>query len=267
MLSQLITRACDALGCQRRGLLRFECCFESEDRSAVEFVVGLYRANASPRHVAELAQLKFERLRFHKEVSAVRLVVLATDGVHLRQQELFESDNAACHAPRELAALVDRLSNRLGWRAVLRPRFLASALPEFACQYQTLASLSATEGRTKAKPRRANTSPKRKRGSGGTQVNATQAWAAGDRPLYLEPQPLPLAVMSVAPEGPPMQFRLAGHDHRTSRAWGPERVETRWWRTRCVRRDYYQVETGDGQRFWLFRQLNTGQWFLHGEFA
>jgi hypothetical protein len=33
-----------------------------------------------------------------------------------------------------------------------------------------------------------------------------------------------------------------------------------------VRRDYYQVETGTGERFWLFRELHSGAWFLHGEF-
>jgi protein ImuB len=73
--------------------------------------------------------------------------------------------------------------------------------------------------------------------------------------------------MSVAPEGPPLRFRLAGCDHHIAHVWGPERVETGWWRGRCVRRDYYQVETGAGERFWLFRELNSGAWFLHGEFV
>jgi protein ImuB len=76
-----------------------------------------------------------------------------------------------------------------------------------------------------------------------------------------------LVVTSVAPEGPPARFRLAGTDHWIAHAWGPERIETGWWRGRCVRRDYYQVETGTGERFWLFRELHSGAWFLHGEFV
>jgi protein ImuB len=48
--------------------------------------------------------------------------------------------------------------------------------------------------------------------------------------------------------------------------WGPERIETAWWRGRSVRRDYYRVETAEGSRYWLFRRLTDGQWFLHGEF-
>jgi protein ImuB len=89
---------------------------------------------------------------------------------------------------------------------------------------------------------------------------------AGDRPLWLEPEPVALAVLSVVPEGPPIRFRLGGDDHRVERYWGPERIETGWWRTRCIRRDYYQVETQEGQRYWLFRELNSQRWFVQGAF-
>jgi hypothetical protein len=33
-----------------------------------------------------------------------------------------------------------------------------------------------------------------------------------------------------------------------------------------VGRDYYRVETTTGHRFWLFRRLRDGHWFLHGLF-
>ena len=69
-----------------------------------------------------------------------------------------------------------------------------------------------------------------------------------DRPLHMEPRPKALTVVSVAPEGPPMKFRLAGQDERVVRVWGPERIETGWWRTRLVRRDYYQVDPASWTR-------------------
>ena len=55
--------------------------------------------------------------------------------------------------------------------------------------------------------------------------------------------------------------------YRVIRFWGPERIETGWWRGRSIRRDYYRVETDRGTRFWLFRRLTDGHWFLHGEFT
>ena len=72
--------------------------------------------------------------------------------------------------------------------------------------------------------------------------------------------------MSVMPEGPPLRFPFRGEEHRVARAWGPERIETGWWRGPPVARDYYRVATTAGRRFWLFRRLDDGRWFLHGAF-
>jgi len=63
-----------------------------------------------------------------------------------------------------------------------------------------------------------------------------------------------------------LSFQFGGRDHRIAQHWGPERIETGWWRNRTVGRDYYHVETTTGHRYWLFRRLRDGRWFLHGMF-
>lgn len=263
-LEELISRACRALACERRGVLRLQCHFAYETQPASEFVVGLYRPSACPRHVGELVRLKFEALQLRAAVATISLRVLAADRLELRQQQLsFDAQQHHQRDPQALATLVDRLSNRLGSAAVSQPWLLASAQPEYACQYRSLASLATRRQRVKTK----STSHASSKRSATADAISPPIEPPGDRPLKLEPRPQPLAVVSVAPEGPPMLFRLAGSEHRVVRVWGPERIETSWWRGRCVRRDYYQVETATGSRFWLFRQLNSGQWFLHGEFA
>ncbi len=248
-LSQLIDRVCQTLAESRRGVLRLRCELEHEQGPADSFVLGLYRPSACLRHLQELARLKLESLRLSQGVSTLRVKVLASDRLDVCQQEMFDL-GARREASRELDRLVDRLSNRLGSRAVVRPLLLAGAQPEWTCQEQPLAALAL----------------RRQKGSRGARPTRRPPTVAGERPLHLQPAPVPLAVMSVVPEGPPMQFRYRDRQERIVRAWGPERIETSWWRTRCVRRDYYQVETADGQRLWLFRELNSGQWFLHGEF-
>ena len=108
------------------------------------------------------------------------------------------------------------------------------------------------------------------------------------RPIWLLPQPLRLETVAIAPEEafetrspesvPPARFRLASQSgsptHEVVKAYGPERIETAWWRGPTVRRDYYVVETGSGARYWIFRRLGSGsagrpgsEWFLHGTFA
>ncbi len=88
----------------------------------------------------------------------------------------------------------------------------------------------------------------------------------------MPPQPLRLgpvqaAMVCIIPDGPPVRFRLGSQTHQVTQAHGPERIETAWWRGPCVRRDYYVVETSTGARYWLFRRLRDGVWFLHGMFA
>jgi protein ImuB len=79
-------------------------------------------------------------------------------------------------------------------------------------------------------------------------------------------RPFRLVAVSIMPDGPPLQFRFQGRPHRIMHTWGPERIETGWWRGRPIRRDYYRAETTTGRRYWLFRQLDDGGWFLHGTF-
>ena len=47
---------------------------------------------------------------------------------------------------------------------------------------------------------------------------------------------------------------------------GPERIETGWWSTRYLVRDYYIALSEHGARCWLYREQNEN-WFLHGYFA
>ncbi|MCI4566530.1 DNA polymerase Y family protein [Lysobacter sp. CFH 32150] len=71
------------------------------------------------------------------------------------------------------------------------------------------------------------------------------------RPTWLLPRPIPLRDR--------VQHVLAG----------PERVESGWWDGGDVRRDYYVIETGSGQRAWVFRAAGEagGPFMLHGWFA
>lgn len=71
------------------------------------------------------------------------------------------------------------------------------------------------------------------------------------RPGWLLPSPVPL------------------RDHRLRVLAGPERIESGWWDGGDLRRDYYLVETSQGQRAWAFRIAGeqAGPFMLHGWFA
>jgi len=85
----------------------------------------------------------------------------------------------------------------------------------------------------------------------------------------------PAEVTALVPDGPPRRFLWRGRLHAVTRAQGPERIASEWWRasTDQPTRDYYVVENDAGRRFWLYREglygreTATPRWFVHGLFA
>jgi len=90
---------------------------------------------------------------------------------------------------------------------------------------------------------------------------------APPRPTRVLPRPLPIRVIALVPDGPPTWFALRGREYVVARAWGPERIETAWWRGPDVCRDYFRVVAETGEQFWIFRSPDEGRWCLHGVFA
>ena len=94
------------------------------------------------------------------------------------------------------------------------------------------------------------------------------------RPLRMLDKPEEIhGVLATVPDGPPPRFRWRKAWFQVIRAEGPERIAMDWWRKQNPTRDYYRVETEDGQRFWLyrdglFRELGLAtRWYLQGIFA
>ncbi|MFM7059182.1 MAG: hypothetical protein ACKO2P_19900 [Planctomycetota bacterium] len=59
-------------------------------------------------------------------------------------------------------------------------------------------------------------------------------------------------------------LRCLGREWRVVEWTGPERIQTAWWTDSACHRDYYQAVSEEGARFWLFRELLQGGWYLHG---
>jgi len=103
---------------------------------------------------------------------------------------------------------------------------------------------------------------------------------------YSEPESFPESaytrpILLFAPEAldtdnsctPPNHFRWRGSSYETSHASGPERIAPEWWwddpAWRSGPRDYWRIQTREGQRLWLFQThgTNNAGWFVQGEFA
>jgi protein ImuB len=250
-----------------RGALRLDYRLDCEETKGVELSVGLFQPAAAPRHLLELIQMPLERLSLPAAVTGIRLWAPLTAPLAHRQQELFvDACQLASHG-RLLAGLIDRLSSRLGQKAVVRPRLVADAQPELAWRYDSLVDARGPRRRRKGDSPIFVASCHKNRDS--PQESASpqgSAAALPPRPLRLLRRPIPLAVVAIVPDGPPLRFTWQAREHRVADVRGPERIETGWWRGRPIGRDYYRVATASGAGFWLFRRLRDGKWFLHGAF-
>jgi len=147
-----------------------------------------------------------------------------------------------------IAALVDRIENRLGPGSVWRAASVESDVPE-----RSVAAVPAIG-----------------------DAPATTWPLTLPRPVRLLDPPQPVEAIALLPDQPPVAFTWRRKRHRVCRADGPERVHGEWWRRSAevaAVRDYFAVEDEDGCRFWLFRRGDgadpaTGdlRWFLHGLF-
>jgi protein ImuB len=260
LFADLIERVAAELRTHGVGAVRLAGQLDCGPGDPVTFEVGLFRPSASADQLHALLRLHVERLALPGPVEQVRLRAEQTAPLERRQGELFTDEPGVTGHP--LAALLERLSSRLGPRAVVRPELRADPLPERAFRYVPLIGHRPGSPPTP----RPQVGRKAHRAPAADDSPHPVPEAVSFRPLRLITPPPRIDAVAVAPDGPPVAFHWQRRRHAVARHWGPERIETGWWRRGLVRRDYYRVETDAGCRFWLFRDLTDGAWYLHGSF-
>jgi protein ImuB len=259
ILRELVGRVAVQLAERREGVVELHCRLDCAPGNPVRMSIGLFRPSADARHLWDLVRMQLEQTRLLGAVGRITVQAGITATLENRQGQLFAGGRD--EADRQLALFIDRVTSRLGPEAVLRPQLTADPLPERAVGRMRNAECGMRN------KKRIQVSGFRVQDKNSARHSALRIpHSALHRPLFLR-QPLPLDAVSVVPDGPPITFRHEGQLHRVLAHWGPERIESGWFRGQSVRRDYYRVLTTAGLRFWLFRRLDDGKWHLHGEFS
>jgi len=257
VLGELAAKAARQLEEAGQGGRRFEAFFFRSDGLVRPLAVETSRPSRDPALVMRLMNERVETLSDPIDpgfgFDLIRLSVLVAEPLAVTQLRL--EGGAAREA--EVAALIDRLSTRLGRNRVRRLMAQDSHIPE-----QMQLSLPAVEA--------------------GQPAAYWPKAGAGEpplRPLHLFDPPQPIKVMAEVPDGPPHRFRWRRKLHEVKRFEGPERIASEWWKRKDgavdkagLTRDYYRVEDARGRRFWVFRhglyeEKPDPRWYLHGLFA
>ena len=268
VIEHLLERLLKRIPYEHSGVKRLLCSLKLVDRQSLSVPIELIQPSASRHNLMQLVRLQIERLQIPAEVSNVTVRAAVVAPLEFEQDEIFGGSGSRMW--KEVTSLLERMSSRLGPTAVLRPRRVPDPQPEFAWQSDDwlAATRSLRSGaRSAAVSGTSIQHLKRPRFALRSEDSASRLTSMSDtRPVFLK-APCPVAVVSIYPGGSPRRFEWSNRNYLVARSWGPERIETGWWRGNDIRRDYYIVEASTGERFWLFRNLLDGTWFLHGEFA
>ena len=250
-------------------------------RQNVETIrIGLYRPTTDTEHLSELFRLQWDRLGRVDEVYSLRVALTQVVPMQQKQLSLFgvpptvekgyrwQAETGLDGIPPEkLVRLIDRLASRLGKQQVQRAALRPEALPEQAYEIEPLANVNIQRWCRQVlqignKTRADKTPVKPERNNRGWLLR--QRKFADSRPIWYWKEPLEMQVQMTTGLAVPTDILYRGRWQRVNRYWGPERIESGWWRGRAIRRDYYRLELATGLRFWVYKTLPGNRWFLQG---
>lgn len=243
-LTRLIPELVRRLEQRRLGARRLSLTGFRVDGSTGIASVATAIPSREPRHLTRLLNDKAAALNPEFGFDAFALTAEWTEPLGAAQDSLVEEPGGE----RDITRLIDRLTVKLGPRAVRRPSPRQSHLPERASGW--VAAVAAAP----------------------VPIAENQA----RRPQRLLDRPEAIDVIYATPEGLPRRFMWRRKSHDIARVEGPERIAPEWWRqpSSARLRDYYYVEDGEGRRYWIYREGIVGDgrggvpnWFIHGLFG
>lgn len=256
----LLERLCQQMEAAQTGCRRLHLTCQRTDNTPQHVEIGTASPNRTPAHLAYLFLEKIATIDPGHGIDAMELSAPAVEpfrpeqdaiGLSFKQTEpgQGEADGPTNRPAGSLAALIDKLENRLGAGSVGRLEPVASHLPERAQRWRPAAAI------------RGNTAPPH--------------WPRTPlRPLQILTTPEPLFSFGHdAKTRLPTEIHAQGERQRIEQISGPERISANWWRHsiawRGGARDYYRVQVESGQQFWIFHESKTRRprWYLHGLFG
>ena len=238
-IDRLLPPLCDRLRAAGRGARRVRLTLVTVDGRTERREVGLARPADRPEAIRPLLALRLEGIEAGFGIERIRLEAVEAEPLEPGRQA--KGKRAETEG---FADLLGRLGARLGIEAVTRLHPADSHIPEKSALEMAAAFSAPAEG-----------------------------WPppATPRPILIFP-PEPITPEDDAV--PPAAFVWRRRRRRRAAAFGPERIAPEWWLDdpawRSGVRDYWRVETEDGERLWLFaargRELPPG-WFAQGVFA
>lgn len=206
--------------------------------------ITLHSATADYSHLWSLLSIQLERLDIGHGVEAIVLRVNQRRDIQaLPTSHLpYHAVGTVFSTKQNVGKLLDILSEHLGPEEIRSIEFSESYFPEKSFSYRAASDNRAV---------RQNPRP---------DINS-------ERPAVLFRFPAPIQVMAILPDNPPFWLKWKHTQYRIRHGVGPERIAPEWWSSDPAvlhTRDYFKVQLLSGLWLWIFHEIESKRWYLHG---
>ena len=234
-VSRLLDRLCDKFKARETGTRRLQLTLRRVDAEAQKVELRFARPLRDAERILPLFERGVESVDAGFGIDQMRL-----EATQVEPLPVYQISHVSSGRRDKLDDLISRLGTRIGLENIQRPLPADSHIPERSYQIAA-AAYSEPEG----------------------------IWSSPrPRPIRLFP---PEAVAEGNKPQPPERFRWRRMSFTAARATGPERITPEWWfddeNWHTGIRDYWFVETVQGQRLWMFYTPQKPGWYVQGEFA
>lgn len=240
MVRSLLEDLCAGLERSGSGVLRLLLTLQRSDLPPARLAFVVSRPTHDAKHLWSLVRPRLERTHLGFGIEGIDLLSERCGRMAQTQTHAWDRDDDGVPERDTFARLVDGLSNRLGRDRVLYAHRRASHVPERAVVLRPATDGAPEPGGDTHRP---------------------------PRPSLLFTEPAEAEVIALTPDGPVHRVAWRGESRGVLTCIGPERIGPEWWRvsrSSARTRDYFTLQDEGGRWVWVFRELETGRWFVHG---
>jgi protein ImuB len=249
VLRPLADRACERLRGRGAAAARVRLMLDGPGEARTTIELSPSRPITSGRAIAELARAHLAERTIDHSVTSIALEIVDEAEPEIEMLDLFERRDLS---PEAIDAAIARLRAVFGEHAACAAELIDTHRPEDT--YRLVPFSPPPCARAPRRPRRS-----RREGAarGAPPLPVALSETAGALRLVEPPAPQPADLQRVD---------IDGRSRRVVATRGPSRIAGGWWSEAAIDRDYYEVETDDGGRYWIFCDRKAGRYYLHGIF-
>ncbi|MBT8494068.1 MAG: hypothetical protein KJO07_13520 [Deltaproteobacteria bacterium] len=259
LLRPLIDRACERLRGRGMAAARLQLTLYGPESSASpppQVVIAPSRPTLATQTLLDLMRAKLGELSLEHPVLSLRLEITRESEPEACELDLFDHRDATVSADAVDIAIA-RLQAALGEDSVSSAELVDTHRPEKAFKLTPFSPPRKDRKRLRRAKRKLaqRKQAKSERADGEMILPLVLSDMVGAMRLIEPPQVQPRGLRAL---------NVGDCTHKVVASHGPTRLDSEWWKDDSTQRDYYEVETDDGGRYWVYKA--EGEYYLHGIF-